>query len=89
MNDLGGPAAQFPLAQRARTAWADQQLPLPDFTDTQLTFSHLDDRRLRGTRRLFQLMGYPWLTRIMGSLGIKTRQLGFTRGGVVGEEYAV
>ena len=71
MNDLGGPAAQFPLAERARTAWNDQHHPLPDFTDTELTFRHLDNRRLRGTRRLFQLMGYPWLTRIMGSFGIK------------------
>ena len=72
MKDLGGPAAQFPLAERARTAYNDQQRSLPDFTDTQLTFRHLDDRRLRGTKRLFQLMGYPWLTRIMGSVGIKT-----------------
>ena len=72
MKDLGGPAAQFPLAERARTAYNDQQRSLPDFTDTRLTFRHLDDRRLRGTRRLFQLMGYPWLTRIMGSVGIKT-----------------
>ncbi len=71
MKDLGGPAAQFPLAERARKAWNAEQ-SLPDFTDTELTFSHLDDRRLRGTRRLFRLMGYPWLTRLMGSLGIKT-----------------
>ena len=72
MNDSGGPTAQFPLAERARAAWTDQQQPLPDFSDTELTFSHLDDRRLRGTQRLFRLMGYPWLTRIMGSLGIRT-----------------
>ena len=75
MKDLGGPSPQFPLAERAAAAWtAEQQAAqpsLPDFTNTELTFSHLTDRRLHGTLRLFRLMGMPWLTRLMGSVGVQ------------------
>ena len=72
MKEFGGPVAQFPLADAARRAYVDgQSRPLPDFSDTALTFSHLSDERLYGTRRLFRLMGYPWLTRLMGSLGVR------------------
>ncbi|CAH1000258.1 hypothetical protein LEM8419_01407 [Neolewinella maritima] len=70
MKDMNGPVPNFPLAERARAEWATEQ-PLPDFTDTQLTFSHLDNTRLRATRELFRLMGLPWLTRIMGSMGVQ------------------
>ncbi len=72
MKQKGGPERHFPLAEQAlgnyRQAKASQ---LPDFSDTALTFSHLSDARLGGTQRLFRLMGMPWLTRLMGSLGVK------------------
>ena len=72
MKNTGGPIPPFPLAERARREWERQQsATLPDFTDTSLTFRHLTDGRLRGTRRLFRLMGLPWLTRLMGSLGVR------------------
>ncbi len=70
MKDTGGPQRQFPLAEKALEDWKEAKAGnLPDFSDTALTFSHLSDARLRGTQRLFRLMGIPWLTRLMGSLG--------------------
>ena len=71
MKQTGGPVRQFPLAEKALEDWkAAKAATLPDFTDTALTFSHLSNARLHGTRRLFRLMGIPWLTKAMGSLGV-------------------
>ena len=78
MKQSGGPVKSFPLAEAARDTYARATTarPLPDFTDTALTFGHLDDRRLGGTRWLFRLMGYPWLTNFMGTVGVKAVNLG-------------
>lgn len=77
MKNTGGPVKAFPLAERARKAHVEATTAsLPDFSDTALTFSHLSDARLRGTRRLFRLMGRPWLTRIMGSIGARLANWG-------------
>ncbi len=72
MKQTGGPQRHFPLAERALSDWQRAKAArLPDFTDTALTFSHLTDARLRGTQYLFRLMGLPWLTRLMGTLGVE------------------
>ena len=72
MEEAGGPVRQFPLAAAARQSYLEGRGPdLPDFSDTQLTFRHLSDQRLLGTRRLFRLMGQPVLTKIMGTLGVR------------------
>lgn len=77
MKNTGGPLKSFPLAERAREAWnAAGEPELPNFSDSELTFSHLSDARLRGTRWLFRLMALPWLTRVMGSVGLKSVELG-------------
>lgn len=71
MKTSSGPVKAFPAAEQAREAYVAATRPLPDFSDTELTFSHLSDRRLRGKRRLFRLMGQAWLTRVMGSVGVR------------------
>ena len=43
--------------------------PLPDFSDTEKTFSHLSDRELKGAGRLFSLMGKTWLSDFLSKLG--------------------
>lgn len=78
MKKSGGPVRSFPLAEAAAEAYAKAQaeLPLPDFSDTEKTFSHLSDGELRKAARLFKLMGQDWLTNIMSSLGVSAVQLG-------------
>jgi proline dehydrogenase len=43
--------------------------PLPDFSDTEKTFSHLSDGELKGAGRLFSLMGKSWLSNFLSKLG--------------------
>lgn len=78
MKKSGGPVRSFPLAEAAAAEFAKQQaaLPLPDFSDTEKTFSHLSDGELRKAARLFKLMGQDWLTNVMSSLGVSAVQLG-------------
>ncbi|WP_116124446.1 proline dehydrogenase family protein [Lewinella sp. IMCC34183] len=72
MKSSSGPVRQFPLAEQARKDFAALSGDrLPDFSNTELTFRHLSDQRLLGTRRLFRLMGNPYLTRLMGSAGMR------------------
>ena len=72
MEEAGGPVRQFPLAEAARKTFEQARAEdLPDFSDTRLTFRHLSDKRLLGTRRLFRLMGQPLLTKLMGTLGMR------------------
>ncbi|NJB85319.1 proline dehydrogenase [Lewinella marina] len=72
MKNTGGPVKEFPVAEKALQDFNELTAsPLPDFSNTALTFSHLSDQRLLGTRRLFRLMGNRYLTRLMGSLGVK------------------
>ncbi len=42
---------------------------LPDFGDTETTFSHLSDRELKFAGRLFSLMGKSWLSNGLSRLG--------------------
>ena len=72
MEEGGGPVRDFPLAEQARKEFlaADRER-IPDFSDTALTFRHLTDKRLLGTRRLFRLMGNPFLTKLLGTLGLR------------------
>ena len=44
---------------------------LPDFSNTEETFRHLSDAQLSQASRLFRLMGQPWLTNVLSSLGAK------------------
>ncbi|MEM6770988.1 MAG: hypothetical protein AAF597_10420, partial [Bacteroidota bacterium] len=77
MKKSGGPVRSFPLADAAAAEFAKQQAAvLPDFSDTEKTFSHLSDGELRKAARLFKLMGQDWLTDIMSSLGVSAVQLG-------------
>jgi proline dehydrogenase len=72
MKNTSGPVRTFPLAEAVRREFAARQRgELPDFSDTERTFRHVSDRQLRGTRRLFRLMGQSWLTRFMGSVGVQ------------------
>ncbi len=43
--------------------------PLPDFSNTEETFRHLSNGQLSQAARLFALMGRPWLTNALSSLG--------------------
>jgi proline dehydrogenase len=77
MKETSGPVRTFPVAEAIRREFAAARSgKLPDFTDTERTFRHLSDARLRGTRRLFRLMGQPLLTRFMGSAGVAAVELG-------------
>jgi proline dehydrogenase len=49
--------------------------PLPDFSDTEETFRHQSDGDLRQATRLFKLMGQPWLTNALSSLGTQAVRL--------------
>ncbi|PPK86452.1 L-proline dehydrogenase [Neolewinella xylanilytica] len=72
MKEGGGPVRDFSLAEQVRKDFTEQQQrALPDFSDTALTFRHLSDSRLLGTRRLFRLMGNRYLTKLMGTLGMR------------------
>ncbi len=72
MKEGGGPVREFPLAEEVRKDYLEQRKQrLPDFSNTALTFQHLSDSRLLGTRRLFRLMGNRYLTKLMGSLGMR------------------
>ncbi|MEL6712572.1 MAG: proline dehydrogenase family protein [Planctomycetota bacterium] len=42
---------------------------LPDFSDTEETFRHLSNSELRESAWLFRLMGLPWLTNLLSTLG--------------------
>ncbi|QDV04680.1 bifunctional proline dehydrogenase/pyrroline-5-carboxylate dehydrogenase [Planctomycetes bacterium Poly30] len=44
-------------------------VPLPDFGDTEKTFSHLSDGELKFAGRLFGLMGRSWLSDNLSRLG--------------------
>ena len=59
---------EFPLAEAALKQFREGRLP--DFSDTEKTFRHLSDADLRRTARLFSLMGRPWLTSALASLGL-------------------
>ncbi|MEO0734229.1 MAG: proline dehydrogenase family protein [Bacteroidota bacterium] len=78
MKKSSGPVPDFSLAEAARKQFMDEQatLSLPDFSDTEQTFKHLDDDELRRVRWLFRLMGHESLTKIMSSLGVGAVNLG-------------
>lgn len=61
-----------------------EERPLPNFKDTETTFSHLADSELRRAGWLFSLMGKSWLTKIMSSLGAKA-----VKWGIPGAAWAV
>ena len=70
MKKSAGPVKSFPLAEQAlRTAREVSAERRPDFDDTATTFAHLSDGELRRATILFRLMGKPWLTRLMGTVG--------------------
>ena len=68
MKNLGGPVPEFPLAEAALKQY--RQGRLPDFSDTEKTFRHLSNADLRRSSWLFSLMGRPWLTNTLASLGL-------------------
>jgi proline dehydrogenase len=78
MKKSTGPTKSFPLAEAAlRDHMAAQRaLPLPDFSDTEKTFSHLDDGELKRSALMFKLMGKTWLTKIMSAVGVPAVKLG-------------
>ena len=72
MKKGSGPVREFPIAEQVRKDFLQQRKAgLPDFSNTALTFRHLSDARLLGTRRLFRLMGNPLLTSLLGKLGVR------------------
>lgn len=72
MKKGSGPVREFPLANQVRKDYIkERKAGLPDFSNTALTFRHLSDARLLGTRRLFRLMGNPLLTSLLGKLGVR------------------
>ena len=72
MKKGSGPVREFPLANQVRQDFIrERKAGLPDFSNTALTFRHLSDARLLGTRRLFRLMGNPLLTSLLGKLGVR------------------
>lgn len=78
MKKAGGPVKKFPLAEAAAEAWnaAQQEQPLPDFSDTEKTFSRLSDSELKRSAWLFKLMGQNWLTDILAGVGVSAVRLG-------------
>lgn len=78
MKKSGGPVKQFPLAESALSDFvkAENELPLPDFSNTEETFRHLSDKELLDGSRMFSLMGKDWLTNIMSSLGVSAVKWG-------------
>lgn len=45
-------------------------MPIVDFTNTEVAFSHLSDRELKQTSWLFSLMNRPWLVKYGSALGL-------------------
>jgi proline dehydrogenase len=77
MKNTSGPVKTFPLAEAVRRDFAAaSEQAIPNFMDTERTFRHVSNRRLRATRWLFRLMGQPWLTSLMGSVGLRAVELG-------------
>lgn len=78
MKESTGPVKDFSLAEAAlREHMAAQRaLPLPDFSDTEKTFSHLNDDELKHSALMFSLMGKTWLTKVMSALGVPAVKLG-------------
>ncbi len=70
MKKSTGPVPHFPLADAAARVIADRRAAgAVDFSNTEKTFAHLSDGELRRTAYLFNLMGRPWLTGLLSSLG--------------------
>jgi len=78
MKKSSGPVKKFPLAEQAMKDFtkAMSNQPLPDFSDTEKSFAHLDDDDLKHNARMFGLMGKTWLTNIMSSMGVPAVKLG-------------
>ncbi len=71
-------------AEEPPGAPAAPALPLPDFSDTEKTFSHLANSELKWAGRLFSLMGKSWLSdplAVLGTWAVKWR-LPFAEWGV-------
>jgi len=58
-----------PSAEGPASSPAVPPRPLPDFSDTETTFSHLSNGELKWAGRLFSLMGKSWLSDPLASLG--------------------
>lgn len=78
MKKSSGPIKKFPLAEQAMKDFAKAQnnRPLPDFSDTEKSFNHLDDDDLKHNARMFNMMGKTWLTNIMSTMGVPAVKLG-------------
>lgn len=84
MKKHGGPVRDFSKLQKAMQGEDLSSRPALDFDDTEKTFSHLSDAKLRQSHRLFTLMSKPWLTDIMSSLGMHA-----VKWGLPGAEWVV
>lgn len=71
MKKSNSPIHDRNLGKRAVEQFMEQeaQLALPDFSDTEQTFKHLDDGDLRRMNLLFKLMAYTGLTNLLSSVG--------------------
>ena len=70
MKEATGPVRNFPLADEAVRAAADHHAAnAVDFANSEKTCAHLSDGDLRRTALLFRLMGQPWLTNLLSTLG--------------------
>ncbi len=78
MKKSGGPVNKFPFAEEIVKGYVEDQRsrPLPNFSNTEKTFAHLPDWHLVQSGRMFNIMGKPWLTNIMGFIGVPAVQLG-------------
>lgn len=78
MKKSGGPIKKFPLAEEIVKGYVEDQRkrPLPDFSDTQKTFSHLNDADLKHSGLMFNMMGKNWLTNIMSAIGVPAVKMG-------------
>jgi len=78
MKKSVGPVKKFPLAEAVKDAFVKegQDMPLPDFSDTEETFRHLSDKELRNAALMFNLMGKDWLTNMMSSVGVSAVGMG-------------
>lgn len=71
MKKAGSPIHDRSLGKQAMKQFLEQeeQLTLPDFSDTEQTFKHLKNSDLRRMNLLFKLMANNTLTGIMSSVG--------------------
>jgi proline dehydrogenase len=78
MKNSGGPIKKFPLAEEIVKGYVEDQRkrPLPDFSDTEKTFSHLSDTDLKHSGLMFNMMGKTWLTNIMSTIGVPAVKMG-------------